>query len=307
MFRVVKENQAVSLVTAGMIAVGLVIGLGGAYAVSPDISKHEASKETPVLTSDSVAKSAISSETTEPVGVAKPGSEVKSVAEVPEGAKTAALSANASDKAQASVAKKAAKQVNKAAAKDLNSPLAVVQEYEKDIKSILQKYKDTSTEVARKDRAGKIRSRINRFFDFAELARLSLGERWGKLNKADRTRFQSTFVKLIERSYLDKSHRLVAEYDVEYDKQTVNGKRARVNSKIKKDDLDVYIGYEMHRPSKSWLIYNVIFDDLNMLNNYRSQFNRVISENSFAYLIERMEDRLKNPGAASAVTNTATP
>ncbi len=175
------------------------------------------------------------------------------------------------------------------------SPTQVIQNYEKEIKDLVAKYhnKDQPHEKAERDQM--LKKKVRRFFAFDELARLSLSSHWKSLSQEQKNSFVQTFRQLIERSYLRKSQDMVADYDVEYGEEEINGKQATVTSKIKKDDLDVEIVYNLRARGSRWMIYNVILDNLNLLNNYRSQFNRIIRKKSFAELLRIMEQTLKKP------------
>lgn len=183
-----------------------------------------------------------------------------------------------------------------------DSPIGVAQSYEAEIRSLIHKYdaKKTSKELEERDQA--LGRKVRKFFDFEELAKLSLGNHWATLKAPQRQKFTDIFIRLIERSYLHKTREMIADYAVVYDNQEIMGGHAKVSSTIKKDDLDVKVVYEMRVNPQAktasghpWIIYNVIFDNLDLLGNYRSQFNRIISQKSFAELIRIMEQRLKNP------------
>jgi len=41
-----------------------------------------------------------------------------------------------------------------------------------------------------------------------------------------------------------------------------------------------------------WKIYDVVAEDISLVNNYRSQFNRVITRSSYEELVSRMKQKL---------------
>ena len=48
----------------------------------------------------------------------------------------------------------------------------------------------------------------------------------------------------------------------------------------------VSINYKLHSVDKDWRVYDlVIIEDISLINNYRSQFNRVIARSSFEELV----------------------
>lgn len=46
----------------------------------------------------------------------------------------------------------------------------------------------------------------------------------------------------------------------------------------------------LHRVENMW-IYDVVVEDISLVNNYRSQFNRIISNSSYDELLRRMKEK----------------
>ncbi len=46
-----------------------------------------------------------------------------------------------------------------------------------------------------------------------------------------------------------------------------------------------------HFVGGEWRVYDVVVENISMVNNYRSQFNRVISNSSFEELVRRLKDK----------------
>ena len=45
--------------------------------------------------------------------------------------------------------------------------------------------------------------------------------------------------------------------------------------------------------SGTWMIYNIIFDQVNLVKNYQSQFNQIIAKNKLEGLMNTMRKKLK--------------
>jgi phospholipid transport system substrate-binding protein len=180
------------------------------------------------------------------------------------------------------------------AGKPLNSnpPLKFIQKYEAELKRIMTNYQGAEDPKKIAERDNKIIRQITKYFDFRELAKLALAGHWKKITPASRNEFTKTFVRLIERSYVHRTRDLTTDYEINYSDVSVDGRRATVKSTIKKEDVDVDVVYEMRKKGKNWVIFNMVFDDLNLLNNYRSQFNRIIEQKSFKELLAIMKRKL---------------
>ncbi len=49
--------------------------------------------------------------------------------------------------------------------------------------------------------------------------------------------------------------------------------------------------------SNEWKVYDVVAENISLVNNYRSQFSRVISHNSYEELVRRLRDKTEFAGA----------
>ena len=68
-----------------------------------------------------------------------------------------------------------------------------------------------------------------------------------------------------------------------------SGKRAAF-ALIRLDDVEVRVEYRLHRPldKKGWLVYDIIIDDVSLVRNYRSQFQKIIQKRGIKGLLERL-------------------
>ncbi|MEZ4845681.1 MAG: ABC transporter substrate-binding protein [Bdellovibrionota bacterium] len=175
-----------------------------------------------------------------------------------------------------------------AAPVDKNSPKEVIKNYT----GQLQTLKD-DTKLQGKNRDRQISDKVRNFFDFEGLSRQSLGSNWSQLTPRKQQEFVTLFTSLIERSYLSRSKNLVGNYEVSYGDEKVTGETARVGCKIYKEDVDVEIVYELHKVGSKWMIYNIIFDQVNLVRNYQSQFNQIIAKNKVDGLLDIMRKKVK--------------
>lgn len=176
------------------------------------------------------------------------------------------------------------------------SPTEVIKKYEAEMKAIVNKYNADETEKSEEKKNEEIISKVRDFFDIDELAKLSLGDHWKKITQKQRQDYSDTFRKLIERSYVSKSGKLVGDYDVKYTGEKIHKNKSEVMSKVLKDDADVDITYELHRKSSKWMIYNVIVDSTDLVKNYQTSFNSTITKEGFKGLLLRMKNKLTGSG-----------
>jgi phospholipid transport system substrate-binding protein len=128
-------------------------------------------------------------------------------------------------------------------------------------------------------------------FDFEEMAKRSLGSHWRRLNPQQQKEFVSAFTELLETTYADKID-LYEGQQVEYTGETIDKNYAEVNTKVIGKNRQSYtVDYKLHQVGGKWRIYDVIAENISLVNNYRSQFNRVVVNSSIEDLIKRIRQK----------------
>jgi len=170
------------------------------------------------------------------------------------------------------------------------------------IEKVLAVLKDPSLKAGAKksERLDQLRQAIYPKFDFAEMAKRSLGAQWQRRSPEEQREFVKLFTDLLENAYFDN----IETYDGE--KVTITGEKqdqdfAEVSSKITtKKGEEIAVNYKLRQVGSDWKVYDVVIENISLVNNYRSQFNRVIAQSSFEDLLRRMKDKqfqaaAKNP------------
>ena len=139
----------------------------------------------------------------------------------------------------------------------------------------------------------RLREVVFPLFDFPEMAKRSLGFHWRRLSPEERQEFVTLFTNLLERSYAGK----IDLYDGEtvvFTGEVVEDNYARVDSKlVSKKGEEFSVDYKLLRTNGDWRIYDVVVEHISLVNNYRSQFNRVIANSSYKNLIKKINRKLK--------------
>jgi phospholipid transport system substrate-binding protein len=128
-------------------------------------------------------------------------------------------------------------------------------------------------------------------FDFEEMAKRSLGAHWRRLDPPRQKEFVALFTELLERTYAN-SIKLYDGQTVTYTGETLDGDYAEVGTKIitKKGEAFSAV-YKLHRVDGKWKIYDIVAEGISVVNNYRSQFNRVIVNSSLEELMRRLKEK----------------
>lgn len=141
------------------------------------------------------------------------------------------------------------------------------------------------------DRRDQLKQILFTRFDFSEMARRALGAHWRRRTASEQQEFVQLFTELLERQYAGIIESYTDEKIV-YVGERTDGTFAEVNSKIftgKGQELS--INYKAQLIGQDWKVYDVIAEDISMVNNFRSQFNRVISSSSYDELVRRLKEK----------------
>jgi phospholipid transport system substrate-binding protein len=134
-------------------------------------------------------------------------------------------------------------------------------------------------------------------FDFAEMAKRSLGPDWRRRTPQEQEDFVRLFTDVLERAYADIIESYTNEKIV-YVYEKVDGTYADVYSKIVTAKGEEYtINYKAQLAGNDWKVYDVVAENVSLVNNYRSQFTRVISKSSYEELVRRLRDKSEFTGA----------
>ncbi len=138
------------------------------------------------------------------------------------------------------------------------------------------------------ERRERLRQVIGARFDFNEMAKRSLGANWQRRTPEEQREFVGLFTALLEKAYADQIEAFQGDKIV-FGRERQEQNFAEVESKIvgaKRDEFTV--NYKLLGADGEWKVYDVVFGDVSLVNNYRSQFNRILAKGSFADLLQAM-------------------
>ncbi|MBI3329156.1 MAG: ABC transporter substrate-binding protein, partial [Nitrospinae bacterium] len=169
-------------------------------------------------------------------------------------------------------------------------PTALIKETTEKVLAILEdpQWHGAEKHAQRQERLRKV---ADTMFDWEEMARRALATHWRERTPEEQKEFAGLFTDLVERSYIHRLEGAVEQrQDILYLDEQMDGSRAVVKTKVvTKRNLEVPIEYRLHNPSGQWQIYDVVIEGVSLVNNYRSQFNRIIQSSSYKELIQKMK------------------
>ena len=171
-----------------------------------------------------------------------------------------------------------------------DSPMAQIQATVDKILAVVQN-PDLKPEAKKEQRRAELRRIIYPRFDFEEMAKRSLGSEWQRRTREEQQEFTKAFTGLLEKSYLDK----IESYDGEkfrYLRETRDQNSAEVDTTVvNKKGQEFSINYRLHPVEGDWRVYDVVIENISLVNNYRSQFTRVLTQSSFDQLLSTIKEK----------------
>lgn len=141
------------------------------------------------------------------------------------------------------------------------------------------------------DKRDAVRKVAQQVFDVTETAKRALGTHWNKRTPAEQEEFVQLFADLLERTYIAKID-LYGGERVQFTGEAVDGDYATVRAKVvTRQGTEVPVVARMHRRGDRWLIYDLTIENVSLIGNYRSQFDRIIRTSSYEELVKRLKTK----------------
>ncbi len=166
------------------------------------------------------------------------------------------------------------------------------------IKQTTDKILSVVTDPALKDpsraeeRRSLIRKAIDERFDWEEMARRSLARHWAARTDEEKKEFVRLYADLLERTYMSRVESYSGE-KVRYEGETMDKDYAMVKVRIiTQKNVDVPVEYRLRKAGNDWFVYDVSIEGVSLVNNYRTQFNSIITQSSYQNLVKKLKEKV---------------
>lgn len=139
------------------------------------------------------------------------------------------------------------------------------------------------------DNKGRLKEIIFPRFDFAEMARRSLGSRWSTLAGKE-AEFVAAFMQFAEGSYMNALSSYRGERMI-YGRERIDMDFAEVETQVIGRGEPAPITYKMHLVGTEWKVYDVIIDHISLVSNFHAQFGRILQTASIDELMKRLRGK----------------
>src|SRR5215510_10523058 len=151
-------------------------------------------------------------------------------------------------------------------------------------------------EGKKQERRKRLREIIFVRFDFQEMAQRSLGVHWQRRTPEEQAEFIKAFSDLLEQTYVDKIESYTNEKFI-YTNERIDEPYAEVGSKMRNAKGEEFtINYKLHQVGEDWRVYDLVVENVSLVNNYRSQFNRILTSSTYDELISKIKAKLSGKG-----------
>ena len=166
------------------------------------------------------------------------------------------------------------------------------------IDQVLEIVADQSLKNDPELRREKLRKVIGLRFNYKQMVMRSLAKNYKSRSDAERKEFTLLFKKLLENSYASKIENYKDE-TINYVGEQVKGKYALVRTQIVRKDGVIDVDYKMLKDGDQWLVYDFVIEGVSLIRNYKSQFSKIISTESYAALVSKLSRKVNELEAKS--------
>ena len=151
-----------------------------------------------------------------------------------------------------------------------------------------------------KELATKVTTSVRDFLDIDELGKRALVDQWSKLTPAQQTEFLATLRSLIEDNYV-RGLRANLDYSIDYAGETPDKDGSTVvttwiNTKRHNRPYKIEVDYVLKKDGDKLKAWDVKTDGVGLVENYRTQFNKIIERDGFGGLIAKMKKKQSATG-----------
>ena len=136
----------------------------------------------------------------------------------------------------------------------------------------------------------------DRYFDFGEMAKSSLGDAWDDLNQTQQDEFVKMFTAVLKNSS-SRSLFALAKARVSYLPEIRQADRVEVPVVIRPPNDNFPLIFRMRKEAQGWRIYDVVVQEVSLVANHQRQFARIIKESSYQNLLKVLKTKIRQAQA----------
>lgn len=169
---------------------------------------------------------------------------------------------------------------------------AVVEQVRTTVERVIKILRDPNLQGEEKkaERREKLSEVILPRFDFEKMVKCSLGNHWPRL-AGRREDLVHAFASFVENSYAEKIEAYKNE-KILYLGGRLTLRFTEIDTKvITSTGEGIPISYKLRHVGGQWKVYDVLIENVSLVEHYRSQFRRILATETFDELLERLQGR----------------
>ncbi len=162
-------------------------------------------------------------------------------------------------------------------------------------------YDDAGPEKLEEQRL-KILEEVDGFFDFERISQLALGRFRRKFNEAETKTFTKLFTDLLTSTYLKQVQEEFESEKVDYLEEIhhpSDKERVMVKTLVFRKGNKVPVDYSMYLENGKWQVYDVKVEGVSLVKNYRTQFEKILLNESPQVLIDKVREKVEEKDETS--------
>jgi phospholipid transport system substrate-binding protein len=132
----------------------------------------------------------------------------------------------------------------------------------------------------------------DRYFDFEEMGKNSLGDTWDDLNQTQQDEFIKIFTAVLKNSY-SRSLFAFAKAKVSYLPEIHQADHVEVPVVIRPPNDKFPLIFRMRKEGGAWRIYDVVIQEVSLVDTNQRQFARIIQESSYHNLLKILKTKIQ--------------
>jgi len=149
------------------------------------------------------------------------------------------------------------------------------------------------SESAKEIKKEKLRVLYKQMFDEIEFSKRTLTRNWNNFTPAQREEFVKLFEQVLEKAYGDKVLSYTNEKVDFYKETMLSANQAEVQSRIITSSKEVPVFYRVILKDGKWKVYDVVVENVSLVQNYRTQFNDILAKDKPEQLLEILRKKVK--------------
>jgi len=156
-----------------------------------------------------------------------------------------------------------------------------------------------------KQAVARLRQTAEEYVDFRLVTMYAVGRQWLDMSQQMQEDLTEAFLQLLERSYLKRIPAYGGQ-NVDYKKELVSGKKAKVFTEIIDKDRKIVVEFRLRDTGEQWMVYDVVAEGVSLVSNYRTQFSHILDKGTPEDLLHRIRERITklDQGTDDGTTDT---